>query len=53
MLFSKNMLDMKRTPKGSLRNQTIFAAILRSLADLSDKLGHELRCNACFAFSCQ
>ena len=41
MLFGKNMLNMERTPKGSLRNQAIFAAILRSSANLSCKLGHE------------
>ena len=53
MLFGKNMLDMKQAPKGSLRNKTIFAAILRSTANLSRQLCHELRCKACRAFSCQ
>ena len=53
MLFGKNMLNMKRAPKRGLRNQTVFAAMLRAPADLSGKLGHELRCNACFAFSCR
>ena len=53
MLFGKNMLDMKRAPKGSLRDKTVFAATLRSTPNSRRQLCHELRCKAWRAFSCQ